>query len=99
MAKGHYLINDYTELTSYTLENYEEVKDITYCKKEIYRNFNDNYKRGNDRCIKAFQVFRMLMDNVDKLITPMELTEVLNAQFYDKVDDWKTLGKIQKTAD
>ena len=32
------------------------------------------------------------MDNVDKLITPMELTdEVLNTQFYYKVNDYKTL--------
>ena len=32
------------------------------------------------------------MDNVDKLITPMELTdEVLNTQFYDKVNVYKTL--------
>ena len=32
------------------------------------------------------------MDNVDQLITPMELTdEVLNTQLYDKVDDCKTL--------
>ena len=32
------------------------------------------------------------MDNIDKPITPMELTdEVLNTQFYDKVDDYKTL--------
>ena len=40
------------------------------------------------------------MDSVDKLITPMELTdEVLNTQFYDKVDVDKHLNIIQKTAD
>ena len=39
----------------------------------------------------------MLMDNVDKLITPMELTdEVLNTQFYDKVNDYKTLEYNRK---
>ena len=32
------------------------------------------------------------MDNVDKLITPMGLTdEVLNTQFYDNVNDYKAL--------
>ena len=32
------------------------------------------------------------MDNVDKLITPMKLTdEVLNTQFYNKFDDYKAL--------
>ena len=49
--------------------------------------------RGNDRFIKAFHVLKVLIDKVDKLITPMELTdEVLNTQFYYKVNGYKTLG-------
>ena len=32
------------------------------------------------------------MDNVGSLITPMEMTyDIMNTQFYDKVDDYKTL--------
>ena len=82
--------HDYTELTSYCLDNYEEIKDIKGCNK-IYKKVKDNYTRGNDRFIKAFQVFKGLTDNVDKLITPMELTdEVLNTQFYDQVEDYNT---------
>ena len=96
LVKGHYFINDYTELTSYCLGNYEETKDIKYCNK-IYRKINDKYKRGSDKVIKAFQAFKMLIGKVDKLITPMELTdEVLNTQFYDKVDDYKTLEYNKK---
>ena len=35
----------------------------------------------------------MLKDNVDKLITPVELTDqALNTQVCDKVNDYKTLG-------
>ena len=84
LVKGHYFINGYTELTSYNLDNYEEIKDIKDCIK-LYKQFDDNYKRGNGRFIKAFQVFKVLIDKVDKLITPMELTdEVLNTQFYNK---------------
>ena len=91
LLKGHYFINDYTELTSYILEHYEEIKDIKNCN-NIFKKYNDKYNKYNDRFIKAFQLFKMLMDNVDKLIAPMELTgEVLNTQFYDKVDDCKTL--------
>ena len=92
LVKGHYFINDYTELTSYSLDNYEEVKDIKDCNK-IFKKYNDKYKKRTDRFIKAFQFFKMLMDNVGKLTTPMELTdEVLNTQFYNKVNDYKTLG-------
>ena len=67
LVKGHYFINDYTELTSYCLDNYEEIKDIKDCNK-IYRKINDKYKRGSDRFIKAFQVFKELIKNVDKLM-------------------------------
>ena len=65
-------------MTSYSLDDYEEIKDIKDCNK-ICKKFNDKYKRGNDRYINAFQVFKVLIDNVDKLITPMGLTDdVLN---------------------
>ena len=91
LVQGRYFINGSTELTSYCLDNYEEIKDIKDCNK-IYWEIDAKYKRANDRFIKAFQVFQMLMDNVDKLTIPMEMTdEVLNTQLYDKVDDYKTL--------
>ena len=36
------------------------------------------------------------MDSVDSLITPMELTDdIMNTQFYDKVDDYKALEHTQ----
>ena len=86
LVKGHYSINDYTEFSSYCLGHYEEVNDIKDCN-TIYKELNDTYKQGNDICIKAFQLFKILVDNVDKLIIPTELTdEVLNPQLYDKVE-------------
>ena len=44
LVKGHYFINDYTELTSYCLEHYEEVKEIKECNKIFYK-LNDKYKK------------------------------------------------------
>ena len=89
LVKGHCFINGYAELTSYCLEHYEEIKDIKNCDK-TYRTFNDKYKKGNDRFIKAFQAFKILIDTDDNLITPMELTdEVFNTHFYDKAEEYK----------
>ena len=31
LVRGHYFINGFTELTSYCLEHYEDVKDIKGC--------------------------------------------------------------------
>ena len=91
LAKGHYFINYYTELTSYCLEHYREVKDIKDCN-NTFKEFNDKYKKCNDIFIKAFQVFKILVDTVDELIIPMELTdEVFNTQFYDKVEEYKNI--------
>ena len=99
MVNGHYFINDYTELTSSCLGHYEDVKDITGCN-NIFKTYNDKYKKGNDRFVKAFQVFKILIDTVDKLIIPMELTdEVLNTQFYHKVEKYKTLHYNVKNTD
>ena len=42
--------------------------------------------------ITSFQLFKILMDSTDSLITPMELTDdTMSTQFHDKVDDYKTL--------
>ena len=49
------LFHDYTDVTSYCLEHYEEVQDIKYCN-NIYKKLNDTYKKGNTICINAFQV-------------------------------------------
>ena len=43
------------------------------------------------RFFTAFHLFKILMDSVGSLITPMELTGgIMTTQFYDKVDDFKT---------
>ena len=97
--KGHYFINDYSELTSYCLDHYEEIKDIKDCNK-AQEKFNYKYKKGNDRYIKAFQVLKILIDTVDKLNIPMESTdEVINTQFYDKADKYETVQYNRKIAD
>ena len=78
LVKGHYFINAYTELTSYCLEHYEEIKDFKDCNK-FFKKYSDKYKKCNDMFIKAFQVLKMLIGTVDKPTIPMELTDgVLN---------------------
>ena len=88
LIKNHYFINDTTDLTSYCLENYDEVKHLYACNK-IH---NDKHHKRSDRFIKAFQLFKILVSNIDKLIVPITLTEeIMRTQFYDKVDNYDTL--------
>ena len=47
--------------------------------------------------LKPFIFFKMLMDSVDKLTTPMELSdEAFNTQCYYKVNGYKTLEYNKK---
>ena len=90
LVKGHYFINGYTELTSYCLEHHEEVKDIKGCN-GLIKKVGGRFKK-NCRSIKAFQMFKILMNSVGSLINPMPLSEeVMATQFYDKADDYETL--------
>ena len=60
---------------------------------KTYKKLGDKYKKENGRFIKAFQLFKILMNNVGSLIVPMPLTEeVIRTQFYDKVDAYETLN-------
>ena len=88
LIKNHYFINDTTNVTSYCLEHYDEVKELYECN-QIY---NDKHHKRTDRFIKAFELFKILINNIGNLISPMVLTEeVMSTQFYDKVDEYKTL--------
>ena len=52
------------------------------------------YERDNteQRFITAYQLFNILMNNVDTLNAPMNLTdELLNTQFYDKTEEYTQL--------
>ena len=57
LVNGHCFINGFTELTSFCLEHYEEIKDIKDCNK-ICKKLNDNYKKGNDIFINHFKFLR-----------------------------------------
>ena len=46
LVKGHYFINDYTELTSYSLGNCEEIEEIKDCNK-LFKSYNDTYNKCN----------------------------------------------------
>ena len=98
MFSNHYFINDTADLTAYSLEHYDEVKDIVdfhLIYKKTGKYYNED-KSGN-RFIKAFQVFELLNNNIGKLISPMPLTEeIMHTQFYDKVDECKTLDYTKK---
>ena len=99
LVKGHYFINGTTTLTSYCLGKYKEVKYIKGCN-HFCRETHDKYKGSNDRFITAYHLVNILMNNVDKLVAPMNLTdESLNTQFMIKLKSIRHWNIIKIIAD
>ena len=68
------------------------MKGLKHCN-TIYRKKDGYYERDDtgNRFIKALQLFKMLINSVGDLISPMPLIEeVMRTQFYDKVDEYNT---------
>ena len=89
MANNHYFINDATDLTAYSLEHYDEVKDIADCHL-IYKTNGKYYDKdkSGQLFIKAFLIFKLLNKNIGKLMGPMPITEeLMHTYSYDKVDE------------
>ncbi len=98
LMSGHYFINDRTDITSYSLINYNDVKDVKECNK-IYRKLPTGaYKRDSSKSISSYNLFKLLLANKDTLLTPITLSEeILRTQFYDKTDTYETLDYTDKS--
>ena len=84
----HYFLIDETNITSYAIQNYDEVKN----EKEpnyIIKKQGNSYKRDKKRCIDSFKLVRLLIDNKDTLLEEIsnENSLIAATQFYDRVDD------------
>ena len=81
LFKEHYFINKKIDVTSYSIKNYEKVKDI--------KDFNKIYKKGkyyeksNERQIEARQVVKLMLEN--NLFEPLKYSnDLFNTQFGDR---------------
>ena len=72
MVNKHCFTNDTTDLIAYSLDHYDEVEDIDDCHL-IYKTTRKDYNsdKTGARFMKAFQLFKILTNNIGKLITPM----------------------------
>jgi hypothetical protein len=84
---NHYFIIEKTNITSYALENYFDLKhftDFNY----IYRKNGDCYRRDKSRVIDSYDVIKILLNNKDKLIREMtidDINKIGNTPFYDEI--------------
>jgi hypothetical protein len=81
----HYFLVEKTEITSFCLNHYDDVKSIKEFNK-IYKVQDGNYKKSNDRYIDSFDVIKTLLKN-PKLIKEISMEDrlIASTQFYDSI--------------
>jgi hypothetical protein len=82
LLEEHYFILDDTKITSYAIKNYHEIKHI--------QDWNKIAKKGdkrNDRFIDSFTAIRLLIENKDDLLKPLNKIDILDSPYYKKVED------------
>ena len=90
-ADEHYTI-DNTELTSYCLKNYDDVKHVNNSNIIYMKKSAGTYTKSIQKYIDSFTVVKWLLENKDKLLEPIPYDEkIMNTQFYDKVTTYNTL--------
>ena len=84
----HYFIFEKTDITTYCIKNYDEVKDKEHCN-HIY---NKQGQTKTDRGISSFELFKSLLENQETLLKPIKFSaEICSTQYYDKVIEYDTL--------
>ena len=86
LLESHYFVIEPVEITSYCLNNYNDIKDEKNCNK-IFRLKGKYYERDDKHFIDSHDVVKCLLNNKDKLLTEitMEQAFIATTQFYDRV--------------
>ena len=74
LVDEHYFIIDKTDLTSYCLTNYDDVKHMNNCNM-IWCKYLSAYKTSSHKYIDSFKIVNILLDNKDKLLEPIPYDE------------------------
>jgi len=88
LIDDHYFINDYeTNITSYALKNYESVKDVKDYNKIIKIKNKKYYEKDEKRFISSVELFKLLLENKEKLLKEIELCdEIFSTNLYERFD-------------
>jgi hypothetical protein len=99
---NHYFINDKTNYTKYSIENYDDIKDI-----ENFNYINQKkkkyYEKNKNRTITSFKLIKLMMENKEKYFNPIlynkEIIKTIHENKLEKIGsleyDKNNLKKIE----
>ena len=84
----HYFIIEPTYYTSYSIKNYNELKDVPNYT-QIYGKKNTTYMRDDKHYIDTFDVVKLMLQDKDTFFKEITLEDkfIATTQFYDKVNE------------
>ena len=88
LIENHYFIIEPVNITSYSIKNYNEIKNLDKWNLISEKN-GKYYKRDTKLFIDSFDVIKLLVDNKDKLLVEIDYSNssIASSQFYDKIDN------------
>jgi hypothetical protein len=87
LIEEHFFLIEQTELTSFSIEHFNDIKDLNDWN-YIYKRRDNSYKKDKKRVISSFNVIELLIENKNELLEEIkfENSEIAATQFYNKVD-------------
>jgi len=93
LVEEHYFIIEKTNITSYCINHYEDIQNMSE-RNKIYKycKTSNKYKYSIERFISSYELVKLLLQNKDKLLETIKYDEkIMNTQFYDKAVEYSTL--------
>lgn len=84
LIEEHYFIIEQTNITSFCIENYDDIKKEKDCNL-IYKKQDKYYKRDIKRCLDSFDLIKCIVNNKNKLLKKISCEDnaILATQFYN----------------
>ena len=89
LIDGHYFINEKTNITNYSIENYNTICDmVKFNEIYFYNNIKNKYVRSSDRGLMSFDVISIMLKNKDIFFKKYDNSHLYEAgiQFYENMD-------------
>ena len=88
----HYFHIKQIPITSYAINNYQDIKHIKEFNKIYKKTSSEQYKKSNDRFINSYDVVKILISDKTKFLTPITLCdEIYSTNYYDKITNIENL--------
>ena len=83
LYNNHYFINEITQYTSYSIINFNEVKELKGWN-NIYKKRSDGYRRDKTRRIMSFDLIKLLVEKKEDLLEEIPMQDYLGTTYFDE---------------